>query len=135
MMDEAGEIGTERRTRAARDFVASLRGVALALRDAFVAERGRWALWIPALLGTGIGLYFMLTVEPPGWIGPMAIAGAALLVLLVRRHAGFFLPAIAALIAAIGFADAQLQTWLVAAPVLERQLGLVRVEGSIVEVD
>src|SRR5437763_14677095 len=105
MMDEAGEIGTERRTRAARDFVASLRRVALSLRDAFLAERERWALWIPALLGGGIGVYFMLSVEPPAWVGPVAIAVAALLMPLVRRHVALFLPAIALLIAAIGFAD------------------------------
>ena len=135
MSEGAGEIGAARRVRAARDMAASLRRIALSLRDAFLAERERWALWIPALLGSGIGSYFMLTVEPPGWIGPAAIAGAALLVLLVRHNAGLFLPAIAALIAAIGFADAQLQTWLVDAPVLERQLGPVRIEGRIVEVD
>jgi competence protein ComEC len=135
MIDEAGDIGDRRRAQAGRWGLASLRDVAGFLRDAFLAERERWALWIPALLGSGIGLYFMLTAEPPALSGPAAIASAGLLVLLTRRHAALLLPAIVGLIAAVGFADAQLQTWLVAAPVLERQLGPVRVEGHVVEVD
>src|SRR5260221_12170972 len=77
----------------------------------------------------------MLAVEPPAWTGPSFIGAAGLTILLGRRHAVLLLPGIAALIVACGFADAQLQTWLVAAPVLERQLGPVRVEGSVVEVD
>ena len=135
MIDEAGEIGDRRRAQAGLQVLASLRRLALGLRDAFLAERERWALWIPALLGSGIGLYFMLAAEPPAWSGPVAIAIAGLLMFLARRRAALLLPAIAGLIAAIGFADAQLQTWLAAAPVLERQLGPVRVEGHVVEVD
>src|SRR5260221_14172205 len=77
----------------------------------------------------------MLAVEPPAWTGPSFIGAAGPTILLGRRHAVLLLPGIAALIVACGFADAQLQTWLVAAPVLERQLGPVRVEGRIVEVD
>ena len=43
-----------------------------------VAERERWALWVPVGVGTGVGLYFWLTVEPPFWLGP-AIAAAAMI--------------------------------------------------------
>src|SRR5260370_35955480 len=48
-----------------------------------VAERERWALWVPVFVGAGIGIYFWLTVEPPLWLGAfsaaaaMAAAGAA----------------------------------------------------------
>jgi competence protein ComEC len=135
MIDEAGEIGDRRGVQAGRRVLASLRHAALILRNALLAERERWALWIPALLGSGIGFYFMLMAEPPAWSGPAAIACAGLMALLARRHAVVLLPAVAGLIVAVGFADAQLQTWLVAAPVLERQLGPVRVEGRIVEID
>ncbi len=109
--------------------------LAAAFVELALAERERWALWIPALLGCGIGFYFMLTVEPPGWSGPAAFVGVALLLPLVRKRAALLVPGIAGVIVAIGFADAQLQTWLVAAPVLERQLGPVRIEGRIVELD
>jgi competence protein ComEC len=114
MIDEAGEIGGGRRAQARRQILASLRHVALVLCDGFLAERERWALWVPALLGSGIGLYFMLTVEPPASSGPAAVACAVLLALLARRRAALLLPALAGLIAAVGFADAQLQTWFVA---------------------
>src|SRR5260221_5828038 len=110
---------------------AALRRAAPALRDAALAERERWALWIPALLGCGIGFYFMLAVEPPGWSGPALICAAGLAILLGRRHAALLLPGIAALIVACGFADAQLQTWLLAPPALERPLRPVRVEGGV----
>src|SRR5713226_7938340 len=109
--------------------------LAAAFVELALAERERWALWIPALLGCGIGFYFMLTVEPPGWSGPAAFVGVALLLPLVRKRAALLVPGIAGVIVAIGFADAQLQTWLVAAPVLERQLGPVRLEGHVVAVD
>ena len=113
----------------------AVRRLAGAFVELALAERERWALWIPALLGCGIGFYFMLTVEPPGWSGLAAIVGATLLLPLVRKSAALLVPGVAGVIVAIGFADAQLQTWLVAAPVLERQLGPVRVEGRIVELD
>jgi competence protein ComEC len=135
MTQEAAESGAVSRWFSRERLYAALRRAAPALRDAALAERERWALWIPALLGSGIGFYFMLAVEPPAWSGPAFIGAAGLTILLGRRHAVLLLPGIAALIVACGFADAQLQTWLVAAPVLERQLGPVRVEGSVVEVD
>jgi len=135
MSAAAGDSGGRLSSLSGRRIVAWLRRAALIPRDAALAERERWALWVPALIGCGIGFYFMLAVEPPWWSGPGFIAAAGLAVVLGRRSAGLVLPGLAALIAACGFADAQLQTWLVAAPVLERQLGPVRVEGSIIEVD
>ena len=39
-----------------------------------------------ALFGTGIALYFALTVEPPGWLGPsLTTVGVATLLLLRGR--------------------------------------------------
>ncbi|HEX4113934.1 MAG TPA: ComEC/Rec2 family competence protein [Stellaceae bacterium] len=103
-----------------------------------IAERGRWALWLPVFIGTGIGAYFWLTFEPPVWIAPMGLAvGAAIgLVAMVRqRFAGALVPAMMVLMLSLGFGLAQLQTWLVAAPVLSHRLGPVTVEGRLVAVD
>src|SRR5215468_5487752 len=33
----------------------------------FIAERERWALWLPVFVGVGVGIYFWLTFEPPLW--------------------------------------------------------------------
>ena len=53
-----------------------------------MAERVRWALWLPAFMGAGIGIYFWLTFEPPLWLGACALAAAlaaSWLALFVRR--------------------------------------------------
>jgi competence protein ComEC len=100
-----------------------------------LAERERWPLWIPALLGCGIGLYFMLLAEPPWWTAIVAVAAAAALLVAGRGRDGVLLPAVGILLIALGFAAAQLQTWRVAAPVLATQIGPVFVDGRVVEVD
>ena len=125
MSEAAGDIGERLRSASRQRIVASFRRIVLIPRDAALAERERWALWIPALLGSGIGFYFMLAIEPPWWSGPAFIGAAGLAVVLGRRYGGLLLPGIAALIVASGFADAQLQTWLVAAPVLDSLGGCV----------
>jgi competence protein ComEC len=112
-----------------------LRAAAPSLVAALMAERERWALWIPVLLGSGIGLYFALTVEPPGWAGGAALVLTSGLAFLGRRWPRLVIPGIAAGIVALGFTAAQFETWRVAAPVLERQIGPVRVEGRIVEIE
>jgi len=111
-------------------------GGALAwLRDAFEAERDRWFLWLPAFLGSGAGLYFTLTVEPPLWLGLATAPLALLLALVARRVQRFTLLTIALAAVAVGFAGAELETWAAAAPVLERRLGPVPVEGRVVEAE
>src|SRR5258708_4883900 len=101
------------------------------LRKALEAERDRWFLWLPLFLGSGIGLYFTLTDEPPLWLGlvvaPLAVAAA----LFARRFQRFTLPAIAIAAVAGGFAAGEIETWMAAAPVLERRVGPVPVEGRV----
>ena len=100
-----------------------------------VAERERWPLWLPVFVGSGIGGYFWLTVEPP--LAPvLALAGAALLAAIAAlRRQRFVAPAVAMAALALGFAAAALQAWWVAAPVLAERLGPVMVEGRLVAVD
>jgi competence protein ComEC len=104
------------------------------LASQFLAERERWPLWLPVLLGTGIGVYFSLSVEPPPLFGA-ALLGLALALLAVAWRGAARLPAIALLALALGFAAAQFQTWRVAAPVLGRRLGPVTVEGGLLAID
>src|SRR5580704_1491653 len=107
--------------------------VALAAR--FLAERERWPLWLPALMGTGIALYFSLDREPAWWVGAAALSGA-ITALLAVRWKQIDLTLSAALVAvALGFAAAQFQAWMVAAPVLEHRLGPVEVAGRLLSVD
>jgi hypothetical protein len=49
-----------------------------ALADRLAAEGERRLLWLPVFFGSGIGIYFVLRVEPPLWPGiAAAVAGAA----------------------------------------------------------
>src|SRR5215469_13657435 len=101
----------------------------------FIAERERWALWLPVFVGVGVGIYFWLTVEPPFWLGPLAVAltmpGA---VVAYRRQRGV-IPAVVAAAIAVGFAAASFQAWWVAAPILAHKLSAVAIEGRVVAVD
>jgi competence protein ComEC len=134
-MSHAGEFDDDRDgaapSRLRRILGAAWDGVA----GEALAERERWPLWIPALLGGGIGLYFMLLAEPPWWAAIAMAAPAVLLVAVGRGRDGALLPAIGLLLVALGFGAAQLQTWRVAAPVLASQIGPVFVDGRVVEID
>lgn len=93
-------------------------------------EQGRWFLWLPVFFGLGIAAYFSLSFEPPG-----AIAFAAVLAALSLRVFGRFtlsglLVSSMVLAASFGFAAAKLRTWMVAAPILERQ-GAYDVTGLV----
>ena len=100
-----------------------------------LAERERWPLWLPVFLGIGIGAYFWLAVEPPPALGATLLAAAAALVAIAWRQGRDFGVALIVFAVALGFAAAQFQALLAAAPVLERRLGPVMVEGRLVAVD
>jgi len=100
-----------------------------------VAERERWPLWLPVLMGAGIGAYFWLSTEPPAWFGAvLLLVAAGVAADAWRRDGNLVVPAALVAIAA-GFAVAQLETHLVAAPVLEQRTRAVAVEGRLVAVD
>jgi competence protein ComEC len=98
------------------------------------AERERWPLWLPVLMGAGIGLYFSLKSEPPVWIGPVALLFTALAAGLSWRSDRGRFPAAGCLAFALGFASAQFQAHHVAAPVLERRV-FANLEGRVSSVD
>jgi competence protein ComEC len=121
--------------RVGRTLPAALIGLWGTLPSALSAERDRWFLWLPVCLGAGIGIYFSLTVEPPLWLalalGTIAILGVAAARWCECGIAGAL--AVAAVV--VGFAAAQIETWVVAAPVLERPTGRVIVEGRVIDVE
>ncbi len=103
--------------------------------QALAAQRGRLFLFVPVFLGIGIGVYFLLPVEPGRveWAVLMAAMACAALV-------AFALPVnlrpltLACLLVGLGAALAGLRTQMVAAPVLDyRFYGAI--EGRIIKVD
>jgi len=116
--------------------VLALRPGALAsgFAEALLTERERWALWLPVALGTGVGLYFLLPVEPPLWIGLCAVVAAlAATAGLQGRAVG--LAAAIFLALSLGFALGEIRARAVATPILDRSIGPVAVEGRVREID
>lgn len=103
--------------------------------ERILAERDRWPLWLPVFLGAGIGLYFALPTEPPAMVGGVLLALCLAPMWLLRRHWGAVVVLGALAAAASGFTAAQVRSALVAAPVLERPTGSVRLSGIVSEVE
>jgi len=81
------------------------------------AERDRWPLWLPVMLGAGSGLYFALPFEPAPFWGWAALAAG--LTLTAGAIAGFARwPLALAATLFLGFAAAKLNEMRLATPVL-----------------
>ena len=105
------------------------RGAASYLPAAIAAERDRWVLWLPVAFGLGVAGYFSLPGEPQPWSIAVSAAMLAAAFVFRRQPYGPALIGLAAL--AAGFSLAQIRTLAVAAPVLERRMGPVKVTGAI----
>ncbi len=108
--------------------------------DAALAERDRWMLWTPVLLGLGIALYFALPAEPAPWTGALALAGVVAATAAIGRlwrsqRRPLLLAGIALGLIVAGFTAAQVRTHWVAAPVLSQRVGPIAVTGRVVGVD
>ena len=104
---------------------------------ALLAERHRWPLWLPVGLGTGIGLYFALPVEPSLVQGVMAGVAAVAIAAGAATCRAPLPRVVLALLAAVilGFVVAKVRETMVTAPVLARRIGPAQVEGRIESVE
>jgi competence protein ComEC len=124
-------VGFGRRLGAA---VAGLRQVDLA--ETLLAERDRWFLWLPVLLGAGIAGYFLLPAEPALPLLRWAISLLLLAVFLLSwRRAAWRIPFLALLAVLAGPWLAAERTLQIAAPVLQRSTGAVWIEGRVREAE
>jgi competence protein ComEC len=123
-MATASDLALEPR----RSFIA-------ALSENLLAERERWPLWLPALMGGGIATFFMLDQEPARWIGGAVLMVASVGLWLAWRSGRWIIPCSAVLAVALGFAAAQFEAWWTMAPVLDRRLGPVEITGRLVSLD
>ncbi len=111
--------------------VAAGGGWAARLREGLLAERERWPLWLPVVLGLGVTAYFWSPVEPPPWAGTILALPLALAAWALRRRPGRCRAALLLLALAAGFALAQLRSQQVAAPVLEGNWGPARLSALV----
>lgn len=100
-----------------------------------LAERERWFLWLPALLGGGIAVYFLLPAEPKLLPLRLGMAAAVLALLLFGRHMLWRWPLIMLLALLSGLWLASERTASMAAPVLARPSGAVWIEARVLEVE
>lgn len=99
--------------------------------DWLESERPAWFSWLPVALGAGIAGYFALPREPGLWAALAPLPVATVVWLACRR--GSILAMLAGLLvaASVGLALAKIRSDRVAAPVLERRMGLVEVRGFV----
>jgi competence protein ComEC len=106
-----------------------------ALAAALSAEGERRVHWLPVFLGAGIAAYFVLTVEPPWWLGLAAFLASVAVAAALRRVPVARVPAIFLAFAAAGFALVQFAAWQEGTPMLERRLGSIALTGRIIDID
>jgi competence protein ComEC len=102
-------------------------------------------LWLPVLLGIGAAFYFSLLREPPLFLTGIFLGGVAVLALrlLIWVRKGkksellflLFLVAAALFWIGAGFALAQARTHFLATPMLEREIGPVKLMGRVKALD
>jgi competence protein ComEC len=102
-----------------------------ALAGQLEAEHERFFLWLPALFGAGVALYFLLPAEPSLTVAVLpAVAASALRFALPRAGFAGVLSAVVAT-TALGVAAAKLRTEFVRAPVLRAETGPVDIYGFV----
>ncbi|MHB8284679.1 MAG: ComEC/Rec2 family competence protein [Caulobacteraceae bacterium] len=116
---------------------AYLAKVAAACRAEVAAQAQRWSLWAPVAFGSGGAGYFALKVEPSAvWPAALALVviGAAIAALAWGRSQALAIGLVLVAFAGAGFADGKLATELARAPVVPGDIGVVRLEGWVVDV-
>jgi competence protein ComEC len=101
----------------------------------FEAERERWLIWVPALLGMGVSAYFELDREPRLSSGLLLFGSTIALALALRHRPALMRSAAVLTIVCGGFLAAQVRTAMVTAPVLHAPVGPALVAGRVVEVE
>lgn len=97
------------------------------------AEHDRWILWVPPLVGIGIGIYFALPGEPT-WPWAWAAVGLTMVASGLTRPPGWRTAVLILATVALGFAAAQWRTARVAGPVLQKRL-TATLTGQVVAVE
>ena len=108
------------------------------LIESFLAERTRWFLWLPVILGCGASIYFVLTFEPDrSWVlwASCGLLCAYSLSLLLTRLLFVRLLFCILLVLSLGFALAQQRALWVAAPILQQAYGPSMIAGRVLDVE
>lgn len=80
------------------------------LKEQFWAGQDRWGLWLPFFFACGIGIYFMLPVEPSKWATLAVIELLIVLAVLLRYRIRWLYALIVPAAVVAGFAVIQVRT-------------------------
>ncbi len=113
----------------------SIASVWAGVRESFLADRPRWALWLPVLLSVGIGIYFALPWEPLAYAGVAAAALLAAPVYVFRHRPGLQLLLIGLMLIVTGFSAVQWRSFTRDAPLIVTRLGPVNISGQLIALE
>jgi competence protein ComEC len=106
-------------------------------RDEVTAQADRAFLWTPVAFGVGAAAYLGVRTEPPLWL---CVAAAVLAVLVAAgvgrwgRSRGLAIAASLAAVMICGFCAGKLRTEMTAAPIVPAGIGVVPLDGWVVDV-
>jgi competence protein ComEC len=94
-------------------------------------------LWWPVCIAAGIGFFFSLPQDPWTWVAIVVLAVAVPSYLVARKRDRFFASTVALAISlfAVGFVSAQIRTHMVAAPILNDEIGPEILIGTAIQVE
>ncbi len=94
-------------------------------------------LWWPVCIAAGIGFFFSLPQDPWAWVAILVLAVAVPSYLVARKRDRFFASTVALAISlfAVGFVSAQIRTHVVAAPILNDEIGPEIFIGTAIQVE
>jgi len=101
------------------------------LKQTLYQEQANWFLWLPVALALGSGSYFALVVEPSWGFVTAFMLSTIGLIFVVRKHTLALVFSVFILSVSAGFTLAKLNTFRVAAPVIQKRIGPVTVAGRI----
>jgi competence protein ComEC len=105
------------------------------IADETAAQKIHIFLWAPVFLAIGIGVYFALMFEPPFWPSLSFLFLTSCLLFLTRQYPGRNALVLLMFLACLGFAAAQIRANILYTPILEREIGPVRVTATIEAVE
>ena len=111
--------------------------MAKGLREEVAAQADRAFVWTPVAFGLGCAAYLGQKTEPPQWplvILAFACVGIAVMVRRLVPHRGAAIISALVAVSACGLMDAKLRSDIAAAPIAPAHVGVVSVDGWVVDV-
>lgn len=107
------------------------------VRSGWYADIARRVLFVPALIGVGVGIYFALPFEPPPWLAPIALLPSTLWLAWRRESAAPDLTTVlgASAVICLGFALSIVRAQTLDVSALSYETRMLTVTGRIADLE